>query len=221
MPVGTSPPSEQDPERSEGARRAGDGEVLGAKGEDTSEPKKEKTSLSQSKTMAKRRRKYDRNFVAIPINVAQSLGTLGDDVVIKIGMQGANLTEDLFIYSIEGTHTIRDATAGEGPLLVGFAHDDYSVSEIAEATDVGSTMLGPSDKIESERARRLVRKIGTFRGREAEETLNEGSPIKTRVKWTQQDGGDPSLFIQNRSNAALAGGTVYEFEGYIYGKWLV
>jgi len=168
----------------------------------------------------KSRRRYGPNDVKIPLNAAQVLGTLGDNTVLKIAMFGGNLTEDLFIKAIKGTWTIRGLTATEGPLSFGIAHSDYTVAEIAEALDAGS-LLGPASKIEGERARRLVRKIGTFSGAATEETVNNGNPVYTRVGWTQQDGADVNLWVQNQSGATLTTGATLEFLGDLYGKWLV
>lgn len=78
------------------------------------------------------RRRSNRNFVAIPFTAAVALGTLGSGGVISGDLLGSALGEDLYILSIDGQWAVRSITAGEGPLQVGFAHDDLSTTEIGE-----------------------------------------------------------------------------------------
>ena len=169
-----------------------------------------------------RRKRSRKGFVAIPFNVVLSLGTIGDLTVQKLALLGGNLLEDLFIYSVDAVMTLRGHTAGEGPISVGIAHTDYSVGEIAEALDVGA-LLGPQLKIERERAGRLVRKWGLFRGLQTNEIIakSDGRYQRYKVRWTQQDGADVNCWVQNQSGSALTTGTVLEIEGVLYGRWLV
>ncbi len=167
-------------------------------------------------------RRKDRNFVAIPFQSQLSLGTLADLTAVRISLTSGVLLEDLFIISIDATVVLREHTAGEGPIYVGFAHTDYTVAEIKEALDVDA-LLGPSKKIEGEQARRLVRRWGTFRGADTTEiiALANGGNKRYRVGWTQQDGALVQGYIFNTSGAALTTGSVIEMDGVIYGRWLV
>ncbi len=170
--------------------------------------------------MAKRRRRKG-GIAVLPFQAQLSLGTLANGTVLSVPLLSGNLTEDLFIISIDSTMVIRDLTAGEGPLYMGFAHSDYSVAEIAEAIDT-SGYLGPSAKIEQEQARRLVRRWGTFRGHEATSIIAEsnGGHRRYKVRWVQQNGGNPRCWLQNTSGVTLTTGAVLETDGYIYGRWL-
>ncbi len=167
----------------------------------------------------KRRRRRDRNFVAIPFTAAQSLGTLGDNTFLKVAVLNGNLTEDLQVISLDLTANLTGHTAGEGPINFGFAHSDYTVAELAEAVPTTS-LLGPADKISQERSRRLVRQIGVFRGLNSDEGFNDGRMKRVRAGWVQQDGVDLNLWVVNRSNAALTTGSVFEAQGLVYGRWL-
>ncbi len=173
-------------------------------------------------TKRKARRRKNRNFVAIPFQTQLSLGTLGDQTVVRFSLLNGNLLEDLYIMSIDATLILREHTAGEGPLYTGFAHSDYSVAEIDEAIDVDG-FLGPQLKIEQERARRLVRRWGTFRGLETDEIIarSDGGHRRYKVRWVQEDGANVQGWIQNSSGGALTTGTVLEVDGYIYGRWLL
>ncbi len=160
-----------------------------------------------------------RPLVAIPFQMQFSLAALADNIVVSDFMLPSAFTEDFFCVSVYATYNIRGHTAGEGPITVGYAHGDYTVTEIAEANDV--TLTGPGLKIEQEHARRLVRKVGSFRGLETNEELNHGDQIRTGFKFTIEDGKKVEIWAQNRSGATLTTGTVVEVEGIAYGRWLL
>ncbi len=138
--------------------------------------------------MAKHRSggKNRRNFVAAPINSSVSLSTLGNNTVISVDLV-SSLVEDMYIMSVDLAWSIRGLTAGETPLQVGLAHGDYSVTEVLENLDASS--LDPDDKIDQERVRRLVRRVGVFNETGATDMpLNDGKEIRTKVKFTVGDG---------------------------------
>ncbi len=173
-------------------------------------------------TMARKRGhggRKRRPLQPIPFQVQFSLGALVNDVVISSDMLPSVFTEDFWCSSVYATWAIRGLTPTEGPISVGLAHNDYTVTEIAEATDV--TLTGPGSKIEQERSRRLVRKVGTFRGLESNEILKNGVDIRTGMKFTIEDGKMIEVWAQNRSAATLTTGAVVEVEGVAYGRWLV
>ncbi len=167
---------------------------------------------------ARRGSSRNRNFVAIPVQQAKALGTLADATVLAQSLIGT-LTEDMFAISADLLWTIRDLTPGEGPVYVGVAHGDYSVSEIKESLEV--TLTGPGSKIEQERARRMIRTSGVFPGLTSEESLNLGVPLRTRMKFTVQSAKALNGWIWNSSGAALTTGAIVEIAGKVYGKWLV
>ncbi len=168
--------------------------------------------------MAKKRRS-NRNFVAIPVTSAITLSTLANGTVLTASLLGT-LTEDLFVISADLEWTLRDVTAGEVPIEVGLAHSDYSVGEILENLDV--SFLGPGSKIEQERARRLIRRSGIFNdGAKTDQEMGHGLPVKTKCKWVAQDGQDLNAFAVNRSGATLTTGAVIQIHGTVYGRWIV
>ncbi len=165
----------------------------------------------------KRGRKRSRNFVAIPFQHELALSTLAANTVIASSPLSA-LTEDLYIMSIDSTYVMRDGTAGEGPLDVGWSHGDYTVAEIGQALDSG--LSGPGTKIEEEQSRRLVRLSGTFHALAAEEALNNGTKLRTKLKFIIEDGQTIDLFVVNRNTSSLTSGTSIEVSGTIFGVWL-
>ncbi len=174
--------------------------------------------------MAKKRPRRGRKgrLAVLPVNGAQLLGTLADGGLLKIALLGGNLLEDLFIISADLTITIRDLTPGQGPIMIGFAHSDYGTSEIVET--LGVAVLGPQQKIEQERANRLVRRWGVFDGQVSEDKIAaaDGGPRRYKIRWTQQDGADLNAWAWNNSGAALSTtDPTVEIDGFVYGKWLL
>ncbi len=163
------------------------------------------------------KRRSRKGFVAIPFQAVATLGTLNTDVVIAADALGNALGEDLFVLSVACNAAIRGLTGGEGPLTIGFAHSDLSVGEIAEA--LAAEVSDPDDIIAKERARRPVRRHGTFSGLSTEEALDNGQTKKTTMKFSIGDGFNISCWVQNRSGANLTTGASVVFDGTIFGRW--
>ncbi len=162
------------------------------------------------------RKRSRKNFVAIPYKFTIALGTLANGIVISIPFQ--TLGEDLYIISVDAAWSLRNLTAGEGPISVGFAHGDYSVTEIKEALDAEVT--DPDDKIAMERSRRQVRVVGSFPGLNTEEVLNHGNKLRQKIGFSIGDGHFLQGWAQNDSgNANLTTGANVLISGHIYGRW--
>ncbi len=165
-----------------------------------------------------RRRSRNRNFIAIPFQVTKGLGTLASDVVVS-----QNLTnpfgEDLYIISIDGAWSLRDLTAGEGPIGVGYHHGDLTVTEVLE--NLQAQLTDPDDIIQKERARRPVRSVGQFPGLAQGESLNNGNRFRTRIGFTVGNDHNINMYVINRSGVAnLTTGAEVVLDGVIYGRWL-
>ena len=166
----------------------------------------------------KTRRKRNRNFVAIPFTTQLSLGTLGDNLVLTQGMLSAVFGEDIFIISIDWLASIRGAATSQMPITIGMAHGDLATTEIAEALD--AELTDPDDIIAKERARRPVRRFGTFGRSDLQDmSLNDGRVARTKIKLSIGNGFDCNLWGRNQSGATLTTGTIIEFQGTIYGRW--
>ncbi len=173
-----------------------------------------------------RKQSRSKNFVAIPFDGNLTLSTLGSGVVLSDNLLSGNLTEDLFGISVDIMAEVVGLAAGEGdPSIIGVSHGDYTDTEIQEALDV--VMLGPGNKIEQERARRLVRKVGFLTAdgvSQAAMTLigSGGSRlIRTRLRFVVQSGKNLDIFIQNISGANLTTGASLRYSGTLYGKWIL
>ncbi len=167
----------------------------------------------------KSRRRSRKGFVALPFNTSLALSTLSNGAVLSVDIFGGNFTEDFYAISVDMVASIRAATAGEGPIGIGFAHSDYSDAQIAEA--LAPVLLGPGNKIEQERARRAVRRHGMLPGLLTEETMGDGLPKRTTLKFLVSSGKALSVWGENQSGAALAGGAILELQGTAYGRWLI
>ncbi len=166
--------------------------------------------------MAKHRGKKRSGFVAIPVSQQITLSTLASNTVIGADLIAA-LTEDLYVISADLMWSLLGHTGGEGPLQVGIAHGDLSVAEIAE--NLNANVTGPDDIIQMEKARRPVRKAGMFSGLGAQETLNDGKEVRTKIKFSIGDGKAVIAWVVNRSGATLTTGSLIRVDGMIYGRW--
>ncbi len=153
---------------------------------------------------------------AIPVSGIITLSTLASNTVIKTDLM--TLAEDYYWLSVDLEWSIRDQTPGEGPIEVGIAHSDYTVTEILENLAVNLT--GPGNKVGQEQQRRLIRRSGTFPGTVESEVLRDGTAIRTRAKFMLDGGEGPAFWALNRSGAALSGGAIVRFSGTMFGRWV-
>lgn len=148
-----------------------------------------------------------------------SLGTLGNVTAIVGAVTGA-ADGQYRAMSLNGTWSLKGATAGEGPIVIGFAHSDYSVTEIKEAIEIQNS-INLGDKVAQEQANRLVRIVGTFPSAQvaAEDVvLNDGRPMKTRLNWAIPIGKAVNIFAYNDSGATLTTGAIVDFNGDLWVK---
>ncbi len=147
---------------------------------------------------------------------AITLGTLLNATTIGDNIPDA-VDERAFLLSTQMTITLRGLTPGEGPILVGLAHSDYTDPEIEQwIENVGGWSEG--DLVQQEVSKRKIRQIGMFDGVAAEEVLNEGLSIKTTCKWILTQGQTLKVWAHNRSGATLTTGAVVLFDGH---AWVV
>ncbi len=114
-----------------------------------------------AKKPVKRRRSRGK-YVKGSIDQSMDLGTLAANTLV--GFDNAQVTtERTRVSSIEATYSLDNLVAGQGPIVFGVAHSDYTDAEIEQVLEnTGSWNSG--DKVQQEIAGRLVRIIGTFVG---------------------------------------------------------
>ncbi len=167
--------------------------------------------------MAKKgsRRRRNPNFVALPVQATIAPGALADNTVFAQVL--TQLSQDLWVHKAKLSWTLRNLTPGEGPIYVGLASNDLSVTEIKEAIE--AKPVSSSDRIAKERAGRPVRQVGQFNGLAEAESLNDGKPIHTRCKFALANSAEVNAYVMNQSGAALTTGSGVEVNGHIFGTW--
>lgn len=157
--------------------------------------------------MAKRgrRRRSNKVYLKGQVNETLDLGTLGADALV-VDTFDEVVEESSLLSSIVATWSLDGIVAGQGPILFGVAHSDYTAAEIEEVLEnTGAWKQG--DKISQEKAKRLVRIIGTFVGTQGTGTndakWNDGRPVKTKLNWRLQTGQTLDMWAYNISQAAL------------------
>lgn len=170
-------------------------------------------------TRKRKGRTNRKGFVAIPFSTFITLDTLADNTVIKANILGNDLAEDLFIISIDGLWTLRNLTGGETPIEIGLAHSDYTIAEILENLEI--EVISPDAKIEMERAKRKIRRVGIFaKGDRTDQGIGDGMPLRTKLLFTVGNSQNLALWARNISGATLTTGALIQGNGTIFGRWL-
>ncbi len=141
------------------------------------------------------------------VNENLSLGTLAPVTLVSV-IFDETVTEKALVSSTDVTYSMENKTVGggDGPIMIGLAHSDYTDAEIEEVIEnAGSWNEG--DKIQQrEIGRRLVRTIGVFEETGpnlSSQVLNDGKPIHTKLNWTLVTGQSLRLWAYNLGNSAL------------------
>ncbi len=152
------------------------------------------------------------------VNEQLNLGVLGSEDLAKADFDEV-VNERTLVSSLVATFTVAEWTpgAGDGPILVGIAHSDYSDAEI-EAFIEMTDSWDEGNLVEQEIAKRKIRKIGIFEspgGATEGVVLNDGEPIKTKLNWILLQGQTLALWAYNMGSSAFAGTTpIVHCEGH-------
>ncbi len=163
--------------------------------------------------MAKRRprqRRFDLRGVRVSAN-SGDLATLATITAIKSTLLASPVGSPYRVMSVKATWSVVPFTAGDGPLVVGISHGDYTITEIKEFIEsAGSIDVG--DKIAQERSKRLIRIVGTHSS-VTDNTLNAGRPITTKLNWLIPLGKTLSFWIYNDGAGSLTTGSFQKVNG--------
>ncbi len=139
------------------------------------------------------------------VDETMQLGTLAPTTLISANFDEV-VTEKHLISSLVATWALDGMVAGQGPILFGVAHSDYTSAQIEEVIEATQSW-NRGDKTAQEIAKRLVRVIGTFVGTQGSGTddvqFNDGKPVKTKLNWLLITGATLKLWAYNISGAAL------------------
>ncbi len=170
----------------------------------------QRAPLKGPDTMAKHTSKALRR---VRVSTALPLLTTASKVALSVGLTAA-ADQHYRAISANGSWNVQDLTAGDGPVVVGFSHSDYTDGEIEEAIEA-LTAISQGDLVAQERANRLVRVVGIVT--DDDPTLNDGNPVKTRLNWAIPIGKFVDLFIYNDGVNFTTGATV-SFNGDLWVK---
>ncbi len=152
-----------------------------------------------------------------PVRVSNedALGTLGAGIAVTASMTGAANTP-YRCKSVTASWVITGSTAAEGPVTVGYAHSDYTQTEIKECLEAFAS-VDQGDKIARERTSRLVRIVGTISLGSGANRLNNGMPVKTKLNWLINIGDSVNIFSFNENTStALTTGAIVNHQGTIW-----
>ncbi len=154
------------------------------------------------------------NLRKVRVSPELAIGTLTTDTALTVGMTSASPNKYRCI-SVDVVWSLSALTANEGPLTVGYAHSDYSTTEIKECMEAAGA-LDQGNKIAQEQANRLVRVIGTL---DSElEQLNQGAPLKTKLNWLIGIGDVVNAFVFNEQTGTLTTGASLKISGNMWIK---
>ncbi len=164
---------------------------------------------------AKRRGSSMKGYQKLPFTESAAVGAVATGTV-----SATNLTDSVNartrVSSVKATYAIRDFTAGEGPITFGWAHSDYSNTEIEEALEAANSW-DRGDKVAREQANRLVRIVGGFEIEDdLEEKFAEGRMVTTKLNWTLEEGDTLKSWVYAKGGALTTGG-ILSIQGHANG----
>ncbi len=148
--------------------------------------------------------------------------TLASKTVIKQDTPPA-ITEDFRILKTRILPNMEGATDAEadGPIIIGIADDELTVTEIKEALE--ATPLDPNDNVSNERAMRPVFVLGQLEflaAASAGVLTAPQTPWIDKRPWTYSNAAGWTIFAYNVGGSALATGGIVNFYVEFYGVWV-
>ncbi len=164
------------------------------------------------------RRKY-RRYLRGNIDFTMALGTFGAATVISATVIDT-VIEKAWCSSVKCSYALSGYTAavGDGPLVVGVAHGDYTSTEIEEWVQ-SIDSWEETDQIGQEIGRRKIRRIGQFEippttTPEDSVSLNDGKMITTKCKYVLSTGQTVRFWVFNTGTSALTTGAIVSVQGH-------
>ncbi len=162
--------------------------------------------------MAKRRRRRRRSmgrYIRGTVDEELDLGTLAARTAISAIFDNV-VNERTLVSSLVATWSLADWTVatGDGPVLVGVAHSDYTSAEIEEYLEQTQSW-NEGNMIAQEINTRKIRRVGQFEspigGVAADSVvLNDGRAIKVKLNWIILQGQSLQVWAYNMGGSAFA-----------------
>ena len=167
------------------------------------------------KKTSPRRKRRDSAFVVLKVNATLGLSTLANATVLMGSL--LDIADDVYLISADLVWSIFDQTPGEGPLNVGIASSNLSVTQVKEAIEASPTSRG--DRIALEKSGRPVRQAGIFTGIADSESLNNGNEVRTKLRFRLDQAQTLNTYVFNQSDSSLTTGTKMTVTGKLYARW--
>ncbi len=156
-----------------------------------------------------RRGKF-RRYLRGNVDEKMALGTLAPQTAV-VQAFGETVSERTYVSSLIATWAMSEFTiaAGDGPIMVGVMHSDYSAAELEEFIENTGSWNEASLVQTKEIGRRLIRVVGIFRtpsisGAGSAVILNEGRPMRTKLGWILTTGQTLDVWAYNLGASGLA-----------------
>ncbi len=154
--------------------------------------------------MAARKKRRFRPYLRGNIDETQQLGsTLAANTGIRKAVTDV-LDQRAWLSSVVLTWTMTNFTSGDGqgPIMVGVAHQDYTLAEIEEWIETQASW-SRGDKIAQEINGRKIKTVGTIIQTNNGQ-LNDGKPVRTKCGWQLEVGQTVALWWYNTGSNALS-----------------
>ena len=169
--------------------------------------------------MARRpRKKYARRKKrAIPriIDAEVLPSGLGAGTVISSLLAGTVVSRSQCAY-VKASYTWDDVAANnQGPIEFGWAHSDYSDTEIEQALEaIGNWDEG--NLVLQEQSKRKVKRVGLIgeTGTDVSVIFRDGIEAYTRLGWILSPGDTLRLWVRNVSSTSLTGSSKFGAHGF-------
>ncbi len=150
-------------------------------------------------------------------NFTFGLSTLANDTVV-FETSPVTLAQDCSFNTYDVYVSWEGATAGEGPIEIGIAGADLTVTEVEEALEAQPTSQFDFPAIEHQT--RPVRSIVVLPFDSEDGISNDGKPIRRKMRMQVPAGKTiPRIWALNRSGGTLTTGSVIAISAKYYGSW--
>ncbi len=165
----------------------------------------------------RKRRSY--NLRKVRLTVAGGVGAVAPLDVTSFGLTATPINPTRVI-SVDASYNWADIQqAIDDGLTFGLAHGDYLNAEIEECLEATNS-INPGDKIQQERANRLVRYIGVIQkdATGLSGSFNNGKRFKVRLNWPMSIGKLVVVWIRNSSGTVWVTGSTLAVDGNMWVK---
>ncbi len=159
-------------------------------------------------------RKGRGRFRALRFQFNVTIGTLASGVMLSTAI-GVGQGQEYWAISVDLATSLENVTEQTGgPLAFGFAHSDYTPTELDEWYEATNTMTG--DTQQQEHGKRKVRDTGIFQtqaGTLAVQNFNDGNLKRTKLGFRVEDTKTVAIWQRNMGDSSYAT-TVPIMRGY-------